>query len=108
MPAKRANAKRTKPSKKVTPKIDWSGHWLKLAGDPQRILPADNCAEKVLGCIRQQSGGRDLSGNPKIGDVGVDGFILAGCINERLGRDYTGADFPETMRVLDVIHKVCG
>jgi hypothetical protein len=72
------------------------------------VSPADDCRQKVLGCIRQQSGGRDLSGNPKLGDIGVDGFILAGCINEKLGTNYTGTDFPPTMRVLDVIHKVCG
>jgi hypothetical protein len=107
MPGKRPKPSSKKPSKKITPKIDWPGHWLKLAGDPRRAVPTETCPEMVLGCIRQQSGGRDLSSNPKIGDVGVDGFILAGCINGKLNRNYTGKDFPPTMRILDVIAKVC-
>jgi hypothetical protein len=107
-PRKRQPARGKQKVSKPASKIDWAGHWLKLAGDPQLALPTDNCPEKVLGCIRRQSGGQDLSSNPKIGDIGVDGFLLAGCINEQLGRNYTGADFPASMRVMDVIHKVCG
>src|ERR1700687_4849433 len=106
MPAKRQNAKGAKQPPKSATKIDWPGHWLKLAGDPQLALPTDNCPEKVIACIRSQSGGQDLSGNPQLGKIGVDSGLLARCINDALGTGFTKDDFPSTMRVIDVIHKV--
>lgn len=107
MPAKRQNAKGIKRPKKPAPKIDWPGHWLKLAGDPERAVPTDTCPEKVLRCIRKQSSA-DLSNNPQIGKINVDGGRLARCINDTFGTSYTKDDFPPTDTVLDCIKTVCG
>jgi hypothetical protein len=108
MPAKRQNAKGAKQPPKSAAKIDWPGHWLKLAGHPLVAAPDDSCPLQVLACIKSQSGGQDLGGNPPIGKIGVDSGLLAACINDTFGTKYTKDDFPPTMRVIDVIHKVCG
>ena|SRR5438046_1774153 len=107
-PGKRQPPRNKGQAAKAAPKIDWPGHWLKLAGHPQLALPTDNCPEKVLACIKHQTGGQDLSGNPQIGKIGIDSGLLAECINETFGTNYTKDDFPPTMRIIDVIHKVCG
>jgi hypothetical protein len=69
------------------------------------------CQQKVLACIGQQSGGRDLSGNPTLGAIGVQGFLLAGCINQAFNLSppdaFTASDFPPTMKVLVCIDLVC-
>src|SRR6266404_1809855 len=108
MPRKRQRVRKPSSPAKPTPKIDWPGHWLKLASHPLVAVPEDSCPLEVLGCIKNQSGGQDLSGNPAIGKIGVDSGLLAACINGKRGTHYSKDDFPPTMRVLDVIHKVCG
>jgi hypothetical protein len=101
MPAKRQRTE-------TRSKIDWPGHWLKLAGHPLLAVPGDNCPEKVVACIKHQSGGQDLSNNPQIGKIGVDSGLLARCINDNFGTNYTKDDFPSTMTVLGCVRKVCG
>lgn len=71
----------------------------------------NDCAQKVLDCIGEQSGSSDLSSDPAIGKVNVKGFELAGCINETFGLvppdAFTEADFPPTMKVSGCIKLVC-
>jgi hypothetical protein len=72
---------------------------------------SQSCTQKVLYCIGRQSGNNDLSSDPQIGNVGVQGFALAGCINQTFGLTppdaFTTADFPQTITVSDCITKVC-
>ena len=85
----------------------------KSAGAPALVgaSPSESCRQTVLECIGRQSGGRDLSGNPTLGAVGVQGFLLAGCINEAFGLTppdaFSASDFPSTMTVLECIALVC-
>ena len=75
------------------------------------FAPSEDCRAKVLDCIGQQSGGTDLSGNPTLRAIGVQGFLLAGCLNEMFGLTppdaFKASDFPPTMTVLDCTDFVC-
>lgn len=70
-----------------------------------------SCSSKVLYCIGRQSGNADLSSDPQIINVGVQGFALAGCINNTFGLTppdaFSAADFPPTITVSGCITKVC-
>src|SRR5260370_2271671 len=58
-------------------------------------------SSKVLNCIGQQSGSADLSSDPQLGKIGLQGFLLAGCITNSFGftpPDALGAaEFPQTI-----------
>jgi hypothetical protein len=68
----------------------------------------DDCAKKVMDCIREQTGGKVIRSDATLESLGVDGYLLAGCLNKKFRRNYTAEDFPPTMTVQDVIDKVCG
>jgi hypothetical protein len=96
-------AKKTKPTRKPQK--------LTAAAVPKTRASSDSCSQTVLACIGRQSGGRDLSGNPALGAVGVQGFLLAGCLNQAFGLTppdaFSTSDFPSSMKVLDCIDFVC-
>jgi hypothetical protein len=46
-----------------------------------------SCSTVVIGCIQEQSGGEDISDNPQLSSIHVDGGLLARCINQCLGVD---------------------
>jgi hypothetical protein len=76
----------------------------RLVGGPS----GNDCAAKVMACIREQTGGKVVSSDATLESLGVDSELLAGCLEKKFHRGYTAADFPSTMTVQDVIDKVCG
>jgi|ERR1700736_706945 len=97
-----------KPAKVSASPAETSLHPV-LAATVTAVTAYASCSNEVIGCIQQQSGGEDISDNPSLAKIHVDGGLLARCINLALGvTKYSSTDFPPSSTVQDCINKVCG
>ncbi len=91
--AKKTVAK--KPKKGIHPSFPLSA--------TETVYPSDGV---VLGCIRQQAGGKFITPNSTLGALEVNGTMLASCINSQLGTKFKGSDFPPSMTVAQCLYFV--
>src|ERR1700681_37515 len=90
-PQAKASPQKTKPSRTTStpatisaPPAEPSLHPV-LAAMVAAVTAHASCSNEVIDCIQQQSGGQDISDNPSLGTIHVNGGLLARCINLALG-----------------------
>lgn len=90
-------------SKKPAKAVKSPSHPSFSLSESETIYPSDAV---VLGCIRAQAGSAIITPNATLGGLGVNGTILAGCINSQLGTKFKGSNFPSSMTVAQCVYYV--